>query len=392
MNKLLTFILTALLAFGVGWAAEETFVFSEPDYSNGDVVTTVEGTNVTLNFNKGSNTNAPKYYTAGPGVRCYGGNYFTVSSTQTITRIVLTFGSGDGSNAITTDVETYSNGTWTGSASSVKFSIGGTSGHRRISKITVTYSSGSAAQTCAAPEFSLEAGTYFGTQNVTITCETAGASIYYTTDGTDPSATNGTLYSGPVAISTSTTLKAIAVMSDHNDSGITSAYYNIIPGSSIFRKVTSPNQLVADRKYIIVYPGTLQGHSEIALMGPWKGSNNYCSYVTDNGLAINDDKIDISGYDAMILTLGGSTGAWTFKVDESNYLAWGGSSTYLSPGNDPNSANAQWVVNSSGSDYWITNVGSMANNGTPRSVTLLSTQHRAMPCCSINMTELILHR
>ena len=54
----------------------------------------------------------------------------------------MTFGSSDGSNTITTDVNTYSNGTWTGSATSVKFTIGGTSGNRRIKKIAVTYKTG----------------------------------------------------------------------------------------------------------------------------------------------------------------------------------------------------------------------------------------------------------
>ena len=142
MKKLLTFFLTALLAFGVGWAAEETFVFSEMGYSNQAEVTTVQGTNVTLSFNKGTNSNTPKYYTTGTAVRCYGGNYFIVSSTQTISEIVLTFGSGDGNNAINTDLETYNSGTWTGSASSVKFTIAGTSGHRRIASIKVTYSEG----------------------------------------------------------------------------------------------------------------------------------------------------------------------------------------------------------------------------------------------------------
>jgi hypothetical protein len=36
-------------------------------------------------------------------------------------------------------VETYSDGTWTGSANSVKFTVSGSSGHRRISKFAVTY-------------------------------------------------------------------------------------------------------------------------------------------------------------------------------------------------------------------------------------------------------------
>ena len=139
MNKLLTAILCTL-AVTTAWAADETITFSELGYSNAQEITTVNGTNFTITFNKGTNSNAPKYYTSGTAIRAYGGNYFTIASTsKTITKIEITFGSDDGSNIITTDVQTYSNGTWTGSAKSVKFTIGGTSGNRRIASVAVTY-------------------------------------------------------------------------------------------------------------------------------------------------------------------------------------------------------------------------------------------------------------
>ena len=116
--------------------------FSAQGYSNEQAISseTIDN-NVSVAFNKGTNQNAPKYYTSGTAIRCYGGNYFTVSATTgNLTSIVLTFGSNDGSNTITTNVGSYSSGTWTGSASSVKFTIGGTSGNRRIKGIAVTYS------------------------------------------------------------------------------------------------------------------------------------------------------------------------------------------------------------------------------------------------------------
>ena len=122
------------------WAADEMIDFTEQGYSNQQEITSVSGTNCTITFDKGTNSIAPKYFTSGTAIRVYGGGYFTVSSTtKTITKIELTFGSSDGSNAITTDVETYSNGTWSGSASSVKFTVGGTSGNRRLASVAVTY-------------------------------------------------------------------------------------------------------------------------------------------------------------------------------------------------------------------------------------------------------------
>ncbi|HTQ29577.1 MAG TPA: chitobiase/beta-hexosaminidase C-terminal domain-containing protein [Opitutaceae bacterium] len=79
----------------------------------------------------------------------------------------------------------------------------------------------------AAPVFSPGGGTYATAQTVTITSATSGASIRYTTDGSTPSETAGTVYSGPVSISASGTLKAIAYAAGFSDSTVTSAAYTI---------------------------------------------------------------------------------------------------------------------------------------------------------------------
>ena len=129
-----------------------TLDFSQQGYANQATITSLTIGDITAAFNKGSNSNDPKYYTSGTAVRVYSGGYFTVSGATgcTITKVVITFGSDDGSNNITTSPGTYSNGTWTGSASSVKFTVGGTSGNRRIKSLSVTYST----TTTAAPDYS----------------------------------------------------------------------------------------------------------------------------------------------------------------------------------------------------------------------------------------------
>lgn len=118
---------------------KESVTFSAQNYTNAQAIELYTGTNFTVTFAKGSNSNAPKYYTSGAAIRCYGGNTFTVSSEKTIIKIELTFGTSDGSNTITASPESYSNGTWTGSSEEVTFTIGGTSGNRRIAGISVTY-------------------------------------------------------------------------------------------------------------------------------------------------------------------------------------------------------------------------------------------------------------
>ena len=120
-----------------------TVDFSEQGYENGTEVPSGTINGVTFAFDKGTSNNAPKYYTTGTAVRMYGGNAMTVSvAGKTLVSIELTFSSGEGTNEITTDVPTYAEPTWTGEAASVTFTIGGTSGHRRVKAVTVKYKDG----------------------------------------------------------------------------------------------------------------------------------------------------------------------------------------------------------------------------------------------------------
>jgi len=78
----------------------------------------------------------------------------------------------------------------------------------------------------ATPTFSPAAGTYFTAQSVTINDATAGAFIFYTTNGTTPT-TSSTVYSGPITVSATETLEAIAVASGYSTSTVASATYTI---------------------------------------------------------------------------------------------------------------------------------------------------------------------
>ena len=76
----------------------------------------------------------------------------------------------------------------------------------------------------ATPTLSHASGTYTATFNATITCATTGATIRYTTDGSDPTASSP-VYSSAVAITASTTLKAIAFKSGLAQSNAAAGVY-----------------------------------------------------------------------------------------------------------------------------------------------------------------------
>ncbi|WP_027346937.1 chitobiase/beta-hexosaminidase C-terminal domain-containing protein [Hamadaea tsunoensis] len=87
------------------------------------------------------------------------------------------------------------------------------------------YTQGGAA-TVATPTFSPPGGSYSSTQSVTLSTTTAGASIRYTVDGSTPTASS-TLYSGPISVAATTTIKAIGIASGQTNSAVASATYTI---------------------------------------------------------------------------------------------------------------------------------------------------------------------
>ena len=99
---------------------------------------------------------------------------------------------------------------------------------------TVT-DAGSKIETVATPTFSVESGEVISGTSVTITCATEGAKIYYTKDGSEPTA-SGTEYTEAISITEVVTLKAIAVKSGMSNSTVASVSYRIIPEG--FVKVT----------------------------------------------------------------------------------------------------------------------------------------------------------
>ena len=119
-------------------------------------------------------------------------------------------------------------------------------------------------ETVASPEFSVDSGAVDSGTSVTITCATEGAKIYYTTDGSEPTASS-TEYSDAISVTAAVTLKAIAVKSGMNNSAVASASYTI-KGT-----VASPEFSLAS--------GAVESGTEVTITCSTEGAKIY--YTTD---------------------------------------------------------------------------------------------------------------
>jgi N-acetylneuraminic acid mutarotase len=105
-----------------------------------------------------------------------------------------------------------------------------------------TYDIDPLAPQTASPAFSVPSGTYSAPQTVTISDATSLAAIYFTTDGSTPT-TGSSLYSGPITVSSSETLLAIATASGDTVSAVASATYTINLPTPDFSVTASPSSL-----------------------------------------------------------------------------------------------------------------------------------------------------
>ena len=99
-----------------------------------------------------------------------------------------------------------------------------------------------ATPTVATPVFTPAGGSYGAATNVTVTCATAGAAIYYTTNGNPPTSSDNYLFSGgTIYISGVTTLKVKAFASGYLDSGVATATYTINAAPFVYAGAQQPS-------------------------------------------------------------------------------------------------------------------------------------------------------
>ena len=182
-------------------------VSSTNTYSN--PIRVYANTTVTINALNGAKILSVAYEASATG------NYVTNAQNATVSPNVTP--------AVSNTIVTW---TYAESANVTEFTFT-PSAQTRSNGITITYIMPGANPTCAAPAFSPAAGTYTQPQSVTITCATEGATIYYTTNGDNPTV-NSTVYAEPISVSTDMTIKAMATASGYDNSSIATAEYSFI--------------------------------------------------------------------------------------------------------------------------------------------------------------------
>ncbi|MDR3707707.1 MAG: chitobiase/beta-hexosaminidase C-terminal domain-containing protein [Capsulimonadaceae bacterium] len=115
----------------------------------------------------------------------------------------------------------------------------------------------------ATPVIMPASGSYPGTRSVTITDGTAGVTIYYTLDGSTPT-TASAVYSAPLTITSTTTIKAIAASGDSSTSGVASGTITIVSASG-FSYSAGLNFFSSPYDYPGVALDTLFGYTGVKL-------------------------------------------------------------------------------------------------------------------------------
>lgn len=166
-----------------------------------------------------------------------------------------------------------------------------------------------ATPTVATPVFTPAGGSYNSATNVTVTCDTIGAAIYYTTNGSTPTTSdNYTFSGGTIYVSGVTTLKAKAFASGYLDSSVATATYTINAAPFVY---AGAQQIISSS------PTTLQGVvSDDGLTGGGIKFTNWTKIsgpgtVTFGNANVTNTTASFSANGIYVLKLAASDGQYT---------------------------------------------------------------------------------
>jgi Legume lectin domain/Chitobiase/beta-hexosaminidase C-terminal domain len=192
-----------------------------------------EGVNSTGIYTNGASPTVPATDLTSSGINLHSGDEMAVHMVYNGTTLSMTITDAVAGASFTTSWTVNIPSIVGGNTAYVGFT-GGTGGLTSSQKIEnwTFVSTGTTQQQASAPLFSPAAGTYTGTQSVTLTDATPGSTIFYTTNGSTPATTAGgsTLQfsaANPISVAATTTIKALATASGFTTSAVSSATYTI---------------------------------------------------------------------------------------------------------------------------------------------------------------------
>jgi hypothetical protein len=237
-----------------------------------------------------------------------------------------------------------------------------------------------AKPTAATPVFSVAAGTYTTRQVVTLSDATAGATIYYTTDGSGPS-TSSLRYSGPVSVSSSLTIEAIAVSAGYTNSGLARADYVI---TSAKGPTIPPNAI---------------SETQVQLLPDWRikhdpgtpgSSTGAMAVVSDPSLSGQAEQFYTtfagSGGELYSLTYGTDSAPQNFVYDAQVWIEEGSQVANLEMDNNqviPNGDTVIYAFQCSGN----ANVWEYSSNAGTRTAPVVKWLRSGAPCNPANWTQ-----
>ena len=196
----------------------------------------------------------------------------------------------------------------------------------------------------ATPTFSPAAGTYSSAQTVTISDGTSGATIYYTTNGSTPT-TSSSVYSSPISVSASETVKAIATASGYTQSPVGSAAYTIdSAGPPAY--VQSCNSYTAGQGNSQTASCTLSGVTagDALVIGIFTTDATLSSVTSSVGTpaSVISDYAGNNGYESVYLLPNAASGSITISVTETGYYdpVWMSATEYANITTSPFDASA----------------------------------------------------
>lgn len=236
LKRFYTLIAALIVVISAHATEDATFDFTNPEalgftrsteFSTGVDVpsgTALKSGKVTITVNNNA-ANIAKFWTGSEAkegavdFRVYAGATLTITADGDYIKYIAIEGAKTGSGAMDFSEGTYMSGIWGGSTTSLVITIKATVNFNSF--IVTTASTAGVAN----PKLSPGANIFFEPQNITMTCATEGATIYYTLDGTNPT-TASSIYTEPVLINKTTIIKAFAYK-DGVSSDLIEAYYQI---------------------------------------------------------------------------------------------------------------------------------------------------------------------